>query len=128
MMVPIVTNKAKGTLVPERGIWKYYIIRVPRHLWYSSPGFAPGVHPQDLSPEFIPSIHPQKSSLEFIPLTHPQSLFPEFVPRSVLGPGACFRPYNPQYAERILNKTAKAINKTFAGLKLMLQGFIIYFV
>ena len=33
-----------------------------------------------------------------------------------------------QYAERILNKTAKAINETFAGLKLMLQGFRIYFV
>ena len=32
------------------------------------------------------------------------------------------------YAERILNKTAKAINETFAGLKLMLQGFRIYFV
>ena len=31
-----------------------------------------------------------------------------------------------QYAERILNKTAKAINETFAGL--MLQGFRIYFV
>ena len=25
----------------------------------------------------------------------------------------------PQYAERILNKTEKAINKTFTGLKLM---------
>ena len=33
-----------------------------------------------------------------------------------------------QYAERILNKTAKAINETFARLKLMLQGFRIYFV
>ena len=33
-----------------------------------------------------------------------------------------------QCAERILNKTAKAINETFAGLKLMLQGFRIYFV
>ena len=33
----------------------------------------------------------------------------------------------PQYAERILNKIAKAINETFAGLKLMLQGFRIYF-
>ena len=33
-----------------------------------------------------------------------------------------------QYAERILNKTAKAINETFAGLKLMLQGFRIHFV
>ena len=28
-----------------------------------------------------------------------------------------------QYAEMILNKTAKAINETFTGLKLMLQGF-----
>ena len=36
--------------------------------------------------------------------------------------------YVPQYAERILNKIAKAINETFAGLKLMLQGFRIYFV
>ena len=33
-----------------------------------------------------------------------------------------------QYAEGILNKTAKAINETFTGLKLMLQGFRIYFV
>ena len=33
-----------------------------------------------------------------------------------------------QCVERILNKAAKAINKTFAGLKLMLQGFRIYFV
>ena len=33
-----------------------------------------------------------------------------------------------QCAERILNKSAKAINETFAGLKLMLQGFRIYFV
>ena len=33
-----------------------------------------------------------------------------------------------QYAERILNKTAKAINETCAGLKLMLQGFRIYFL
>ena len=33
-----------------------------------------------------------------------------------------------QCVERILNKTAKAINETFAGLKLMLQGFRIYFV
>ena len=30
--------------------------------------------------------------------------------------------------ERILNKTAKAINETFAGLKLMLQGLRKYFV
>ena len=28
-----------------------------------------------------------------------------------------------QRVERNLNKTAKAINETFAGLKLMLQGF-----
>ena len=33
-----------------------------------------------------------------------------------------------QCAERILNKTAKCNNETFAGLKLMLQGFRIYFV
>ena len=33
-----------------------------------------------------------------------------------------------QYAERILNKTAKAINETITGLKLMLQDFRIYFV
>ena len=32
-----------------------------------------------------------------------------------------------QCVEGILNKTAKAINETFAGLKLMLQGFRIYF-
>ena len=32
-----------------------------------------------------------------------------------------------QYAERILNKIAKAINETFAGLKFMLQRFRIYF-
>ena len=38
-----------------------------------------------------------------------------------------FSEYITQYAERILNKTAKAINETFAGLKLMLQGFRIYF-
>ena len=38
-----------------------------------------------------------------------------------------FRELTPQYAERILNKIAKAINETFAGLKLMLQGFRIYF-
>ena len=33
-----------------------------------------------------------------------------------------------QYAEKILNKTGKAINETLAGLKLMPQGFRIYFV
>ena len=33
-----------------------------------------------------------------------------------------------QCTERILNKTAKAINETFAGLKPMLQAFGIYFV
>ena len=33
-----------------------------------------------------------------------------------------------QCVERILNKTAKAINETFAGLRLMLQGYRIYFV
>ena len=33
----------------------------------------------------------------------------------------------PQYAERILNKTAKAMNETLSGLKLLLQGFRIYF-
>ena len=33
-----------------------------------------------------------------------------------------------QCVERILNKTAKAINETFTGLKLMLQGFRIHFV
>ena len=32
------------------------------------------------------------------------------------------------WAERILNEIAKAINDTFAGLKVMLQGFRIYFV
>ena len=34
----------------------------------------------------------------------------------------------PQYAERILNKTAKAIKETFAGFEFILQGFRIYFV
>ena len=33
----------------------------------------------------------------------------------------------PQYAEWILNKIAKAINETLAGLKCMLQEFRIYF-
>ena len=33
-----------------------------------------------------------------------------------------------QCVERILNKTAKAINENLTGLKLMLQGFRIYFV
>ena len=33
-----------------------------------------------------------------------------------------------EYSERILNKIAKAINKTFAGLKLMVQGSRMYFV
>ena len=33
-----------------------------------------------------------------------------------------------QYAERILNKIEKPFNKTFAGLKCMLQGFRIYFI
>ena len=33
-----------------------------------------------------------------------------------------------QYAERILDKIAKAINETSAGLKDMPQGFRIYFV
>ena len=37
------------------------------------------------------------------------------------------RAYKSQCVERIFNKTAKAINETFAGLKLMLQGFRIYF-
>ena len=36
--------------------------------------------------------------------------------------------YYTQYVERILNKTAKAINETFTGLKLMLQGLRICFV
>ena len=36
--------------------------------------------------------------------------------------------YLSQCVERILNKTAKAINETFTGLKLMLQGFRIHFV
>ena len=35
--------------------------------------------------------------------------------------------FNTQCAKWILNKIAKAINETFAGLKLMLQGFRIYF-
>ena len=35
--------------------------------------------------------------------------------------------YNTQCVERILNKTAKAINETFTGLKLMLQGLVIVF-
>ena len=43
--------------------------------------------------------------------------------RTVVVLGGC-----SQYAERILNKTAKAINETFTGLKFMLQGFRIYFV
>ena len=33
-----------------------------------------------------------------------------------------------QCTERILNKIAKAINETFAGLKCALQGFKICFV
>ena len=33
-----------------------------------------------------------------------------------------------QCIEGIVNKTAKAINETFTGLKFMLQGFRIYFV
>ena len=36
--------------------------------------------------------------------------------------------FTPQCAERIFNKIAKALNETFTGLKLMLQGFRIYFV
>ena len=35
---------------------------------------------------------------------------------------------NLQCDDKILNKTEKAINETFAGLKLMLQGFTIYYV
>ena len=41
-------NKAKGTLVPERG-WKYQILPTK-------------VHPQTSSPKFIPRIQPQLSS------------------------------------------------------------------
>ena len=43
-----------------------------------------------------------------------------FLPRSVS--------VSTQYAERILNKTTKAINESFPGLKLILQGFQIYYV
>ena len=53
-------NKAKGTLVPERG-WKYYIIIAPKSL---SPGFVPRVPricpqgSQSSSPGLVPRARP----------------------------------------------------------------------
>ena len=41
---------------------------------------------------------------------------------------ATFKVDSTQFAEKILKKIAKAINKTFKGLKCMLQGQRIYFV
>ena len=38
-----------------------------------------------------------------------------------------FYPLNSQRVERILNKIALPVNKTYAGLKSMLQRFRIYF-
>ena len=41
---------------------------------------------------------------------------------------SCVKEKVTQCAEGILNKIAKAINQTFAGLKCMSQGLRIYFV
>ena len=99
-------NKAKGTLVPERG-WKYYILPTKVHPQTSFPEFGPRIHPQNSAPKFGPKIRPQNSvpefglriwpqnsAPEFGPRIRPQNSAPEFGPSSVLGPGTCFKAYN----------------------------------
>ena len=114
-------NKAKGTLVPERG-WKYSIIIAPKsHLQDASPGI-PGIHPQSSSPGLVLRAHPYSSSSKIIPRVHPQTSSPEFSSRSVLGPGTCVKAYNLIKAKKPglnwkMNPT-KNLSKTFESVGL----------
>ena len=85
-------NKAKGTLVPERG-WKYYILPTKVHPQTSFPEFGPRIQPQNSAPEFGPKIRFQNSASELGPRIWPQNSAPEF--------GSRIRP-QPSFGSRYL--------------------------
>ena len=129
-------NKAKGTLVPERG-WKYYILPTKVHPQTSftefgprirpqnsAPEFGPRIWPQNSAPEFGPRIRPQNSAPEFGPRIRPQNSAPEFGPSSVLGPGTCFKAYNLIQSQdawlELKNECYKKLVKKFSSSSVLL--------